>query len=73
MLKAKLQVFRDTFTLTQQLQSDLENLTKAMSSINKISINDLTPEHLEAFTQTLHNVVSSEPTQRALAQVVDGI
>ncbi|KNG84762.1 hypothetical protein ANOM_006691 [Aspergillus nomiae NRRL 13137] len=44
-----------------------------MSSINKISINDLTPEHLETFTQTLHNVVSSEPTQQALAQVVDGI
>ncbi|OGM39285.1 hypothetical protein ABOM_012051 [Aspergillus bombycis] len=44
-----------------------------MSSMNKISISDLTPEHLEAFTQTLRNVVSSEPAQRALAQVVDGI
>ncbi|KAE8359446.1 hypothetical protein BDV27DRAFT_149586 [Aspergillus caelatus] len=44
-----------------------------MSSINKVTIGSLTPAHLEAFTQTLHKVISSEPTQRALAQIVDGI
>ncbi|KAE8311224.1 hypothetical protein BDV41DRAFT_542874 [Aspergillus transmontanensis] len=44
-----------------------------MSSISKISINDLASEHRQAFTQALHRVISSQPTQRALAQVVDGI
>ncbi|KAB8225497.1 hypothetical protein BDV33DRAFT_96675 [Aspergillus novoparasiticus] len=44
-----------------------------MSSISKVSINDLASEHHEAFTQALHKVISSQPTQRALAQVVDGI
>ncbi|KAB8276399.1 hypothetical protein BDV30DRAFT_224422 [Aspergillus minisclerotigenes] len=44
-----------------------------MSSISKVSVNDLASEHLEAFTQALHKVISSQPTQRALAQVVDGI
>ncbi|KAK6820235.1 hypothetical protein RU639_007630 [Aspergillus parasiticus] len=58
------------FTLTQQ-QS---NFTNTMSSIiSQVSINDLASEHLEAFTQALHKVISSQPTQRALAQVVDGI
>ncbi|KAE8346493.1 hypothetical protein BDV24DRAFT_158724 [Aspergillus arachidicola] len=44
-----------------------------MSSISQVSINDLVSEHREAFTQALHKVISSQPTQRALAQVVDGI
>ncbi|KAE8332207.1 hypothetical protein BDV39DRAFT_200359 [Aspergillus sergii] len=44
-----------------------------MSSISKVSINDLASEHREAFTQALYKVISSQPTQRALAQIVDGI
>ncbi|RAQ73506.1 hypothetical protein COH20_005048 [Aspergillus flavus] len=44
-----------------------------MSSMSKVSVNDSASEHLEAFTQALHKVISSQPTQRAVAQVVDGI
>lgn len=44
-----------------------------MSSMSKVSVNDSASKHLEAFTQALHKVISSQPTQRAVAQVVDGI
>lgn len=59
-------------TLTQQ-QSNPGHFIKAMSSISKVSINDLTAEHREAFIRALHIVLLSQPTRRALAQVVDGI